>query len=747
MGPTGADRTPRLAVALLTGAAFVLHLALSARTTGPWVVPDEAGYLGTARWLAGQRDWVMTDVPFYSSGYAVLVAPLAAVARDPELQWRATVALNAALLATVLPLLHLILRRVLGVPWRRALTAACAGALAPGVLAAGYMGASENLALPLLLLSVLALHGAVVGRSWRTVWWFGPAVALLPFAHARFVLVLPVALAVLALGAVRRSLRPATAGANLVGLVAVTLGARIVNVRVRSSRWRTVATPEGDLERWRQLATTRAGIRELLLTAAGQTWYLLAGSLVLVAVGVGVVAWRVVRPSPIAPLATGVTAPRGQRLCATYVVGAAAVVFATSVAFFAQNQFRLDHYVYGRHNDSFAPLWIAAALSFLLGPVAIRRRLAALAAGAAVLGGATIVLVHGRDPLAFRSAVSTFSVPAVLRPMRWDEARAFTVPAAVGLLGAAAIAALLALELLGRRPRSVRWGVVARVTAVLAVTAWFATAGVDGSDRAAGYDRMQYEGWQGAEVARRLGVDRLAIDVGAAGGRPALVYPYFLPDTSIRPYVGGAEAPAAPFAIAPVDDRARRDAGDRLAFVDQRYSYRLRDELLGVGIWVAPGPEQDALDERGALLPDGWPAELPASARAAALDIVDDVDEPLRTSPGGRVPLDVEVTHTGAGAPWPDLASWPASGHVRVVALVEPLDPDGIEGARSGGELDAWMLPGDADVIRVEVVAIGQFLEPLPAGRYRVELAVAQDGYDWEAPGGPSATFTLEVAG
>ena len=42
---------------------------------------------------------------------------------------------------------------------------------------------------------------------------------------------------------------------------------------------------------------------------------------------------------------------------------------------------------------------------------------------------------------------------------------------------------------------------------------------------------------------------------------------------------------------------------------------------------------------------------------------------------------------------------------------------------------------------------VGQFLEPLPAGRYRVELAVAQDGYDWEAPGGPSATFTLEVAG
>ena len=70
-----------------------------------------------------------------------------------------------------------------------------------------------------------------------------------------------------------------------------------------------------------------------------------------------------------------------------------------------------------------------------------------------------------------------------------------------------------------------------------------------------------------------------------------------------------------------------------------------------------------------------------------------------------------------------------------------------VAGARSGGELPGWMLPGDERTVRVEVAAVDQFLSPLPPGTYRVELAIAQTGQDWTTTGGPGATFTMEVAG
>ena len=112
---------------------------------------------------------------------------------------------------------------------------------------------------------------------------------------------------------------------------------------------------------------------------------------------------------------------------------------------------------------------------------------------------------------------------------------------------------------------------------------------------------------------------------------------------------------------------------------------------------------------------------------------------------GGSIPVPVDVTHAGAGAPWPDFDSYALPGRVRVVAEITPLDPTGVEGARSGGELSSWMLPGDQVRVDTQIHAVDQMLSPLPPGRYQVQLGVTQDGEDWFASGGPDAAFTLEV--
>jgi hypothetical protein len=56
VGETGGARTPRSTTALVvvgTLALIAFHLWTSRHAPGPTVAPDEAGYLGNARWLAG----------------------------------------------------------------------------------------------------------------------------------------------------------------------------------------------------------------------------------------------------------------------------------------------------------------------------------------------------------------------------------------------------------------------------------------------------------------------------------------------------------------------------------------------------------------------------------------------------------------------------------------------------------------------------------------------------------------------
>ena len=82
---------------------------------------------------------------------------------------------------------------------------------------------------------------------------------------------------------------------------------------------------------------------------------------------------------------------------------------------------------------------------------------------------------------------------------------------------------------------------------------------------------------------------------------------------------------------------------------------------------------------------------------------------------------------------------------MRIAARIEPEDPDLPPGAPSGGELPWWMRPGDEATVPVEVYALDAFTAPLAPGRYRVELTLQQDGFDWEVRGGTDASFTMVV--
>ncbi len=137
-------------------------------------------------------------LPSYAVGYPVLLAPVMAVADGADTQWRAVLAVNAVLLASVFPLLAKVLADVFGVPWRRATAVALVGAMAPAVIAAGISAIAENLVLPLVLAIVLGAFAMADRAPTRSPWTrhgFGLTVAALVTTHPRFTLGVVVALA------------------------------------------------------------------------------------------------------------------------------------------------------------------------------------------------------------------------------------------------------------------------------------------------------------------------------------------------------------------------------------------------------------------------------------------------------------------------------------------------------------------------------------------------------------------------
>lgn len=753
-------------VAVGTASLLVLHLLLSRQIPWPSVVFDEAGYLGNARWLAGDRTWPMPFSPAYASGYPALLAPWFAVTDDPELQLRGALALNAVLLASLFPVLVALGRRLTSLPEPIVLAAAAVGALTPAVLGAGVSAIAENLVLPVAALSVLAAWALAAPSAGRVLpWAYGPLVGLAFAAHPRFTAVVVTSAVLLVVVAAIRWVPWPRAMGNLGSLLVVATAARWASARLVDARWRDVQKPEGELGDALDLLTSREGLVELVKTADGQLWYLLAGSLGLWLIGLAAVAGLArsgraagePAPADLADPDDGAigdaaaaarSATHARRIAALHVLASVGAIFATSVAFFARNQFRIDHFAYGRHNDTFAPVLVAAGLAALLAPLgtaATRRRRWWLPIAAVALVLTSVVLNATRDPLSFESRFSPFASPAIARAAEWQPERAFLWPAVAALVGMAVIAVLVAVRSAPRaRPRAVA---VAGVGLVVVVGGWGVWSGLWVVEGTRVFAELNVEDWDAPDDLRRLGVDHLSIDSSAQRARPVLNYPFALPGLQISMYdaLRPDDPPPSPWVLTDASSAAEQAAGSRIVLLDSNFLASTMGLPEGLALWVRPGPEQDRAAAAGHLLPAGFPTALPDAAASAEIELLDAPDGPVAVASGGRVGVQVRVRHTGTESPWPDQASWPLPGHVRLVALIEPIEPDGVRGARSGGQLGQWMLPGDEVVVDAELIAIDEVLAPLPPGRYRVVLALAQEGEAWSIEGGADATFELEV--
>src|SRR5215207_1449227 len=142
---------------LLLGTALLLivRLTLELPRPGPVFLSDEIGYLTNARVLSGGVGADLLTTSFYRCGYALALAPALALSDDPDVAYRLVISLNAALAASVFPLLYLLLRRCFGVEARFALGPAFAAACYPALTPTAGLALSENLLFPLVVVWLL----------------------------------------------------------------------------------------------------------------------------------------------------------------------------------------------------------------------------------------------------------------------------------------------------------------------------------------------------------------------------------------------------------------------------------------------------------------------------------------------------------------------------------------------------------------------------------------------------------------
>lgn len=552
------DRRSRLLVAG-TLVLFAARLVLSLIRTGPVLVADEIGYLTNARVITGGMAGQLEQAPFYRGGYSLLIAPLVELGSSPTFTYHLVLVLNAALAASVFPLLYLLLTRFGGVRPGLAIWAALAGAAYPALTVLSQVAMSENSLYPLVCLWLIAFGGLLASAGGRNDFaWaaaLGAATGALWAVHNRMFVAIVLALAGMVWLAARRRLRPAALVLG-VAIVALALyGVHLLDSFLIDDNYAGSA-PDELSERMDSLFQF-SGLRTVLANLAGQSWYLLVATFGLAAAAVADFAggWRRreqdgagERRLPILGILLALTA----------------LLLLVSAAAFPERT-RPDMLIYGRYTEVVAPALIAFGLA-ALSRVAAWRRFAWPLAGFAALTALVVVIRATADDPDPANRWNISALPFV------------TVQLGPAILVGAALVALAGAWLLLRSSARAPWapGVVA-VALFVPVIAYGAWNPVRSSQRA-----VYPSGWTSPQAAAEdAGAAAIAYDLDSYDAIGLYSLQWFLPNTEMTLFHGNREKPAAELVLA-AEDWPRRQGVN----AEPLWQAAGRDQVL----WRVSGP-------------------------------------------------------------------------------------------------------------------------------------------------------------
>lgn len=712
----------RLAVAV--GAVVLLRLVIGLQGGAPHIFPDEIGYVAAARGVVTEPSFSLGPAPLYYPLYSLVVSPLFAFDLGSSALFAGVMVLNAVLGGATAAAVYLAARRLLGASSGPAGWAALIVGVFPGQSLFTASIWAENL-LPLTIIGwLLAVHWifqrVTVGRAAIVV-----ASALACYwTHPRSVVVIAVTAGIGILMVVRRRAGPSTVGPSvllgagaLVGyvvsreLVGRVLGAfyegSSISLQVGGSLSRILSPGRWD---------------DIVVRLVGVAWYQVVSTGGLIVLGV----WALCsRARPLVGRDRRVS-PETASAATAIVLLAVLLGLGVGAAAFLSNGERADNFFAGRYVDAATPLVVAAGVVWLLQSQAVPQLTRRFGAAALTLAGLTVVL--------------RVAAPALGDP------RPFVGDMSLGLVGHISIVGgrrVLAMATIGLLTLGLVWATARRrPTAAVAVAAIvFASLGLIGrhgelSRPFALSASLQAFADDAAELSRGapVGMDltyAAASDVGMLG------YQWFRPELRIYDLPDDVD-PRSPWAIGPLRSDGLLRRGGQLV---------LLDPSRALGLYVLPGPEQDGLRQRGALLQPDFPAVLPSTS---AQSTVAGASE-LWVEFGDTAELTLSVSHRGTTGRWarfdPNGAGF-SQGRIRVGARMSPAVAGQSADRPWFADLPTDLLPGQQVSVVVDLSTGGDAGPDLAPGEYVLDADLYQEGVGWfaERYGQVAHTVRLIVA-
>lgn len=508
--------------------------------------PDEPAQLAIARFVGGGTHWTMRNHSTWRPGYGTLLAPVYAFTDDPERVYRLAMVLNSLLGGVAAALLVVLARRLTSFgPWSAG-WAATAVAVTPALVFPAGLVWAESLIAPLYLGCVLALARFWEAPSLRR----GVTVAVLCGAcfvtHSRL-LPLAVVAGGLIVVAVRQRRIPVGDGALSGAALVVALAAASSYSRLVTDRlWEhptTRNTSSAVLDQFQH--PTSIGV-----SAVGQLWYLVAGSLGVVLVGA-------------IELARRARADRAVQVVALVM----AVQIALAVVFMAE-RWRSDQLIYGRYNDVVVAPALVVGLAALAGRAGewwtTRRLVGAFGAAAALVLGAGWAMWSWRSEV---FAASNGLEGMILAIQPFADGRNSIPMIRLSVLVAVATG-ILALAVVAVRAVGGAWPVAALLAMLLTVglvrtDAVFANGWNGSGGLAAVADLAE----PGAPLATRMPADYYLAPNDDATGR-LMLYQWYLPHSEITVVPHPLVEASSRYVFAPTDTPALRASGAEVVWHD-----------------------------------------------------------------------------------------------------------------------------------------------------------------------------------
>jgi hypothetical protein len=550
------DRRRWALVSLMAAAVVTIARLRTSRGRDEYAIwPDEPAQLAIARWMGGGTRWNMDDHSVWRPLFGTLLSPVYWFTDDPITVFHTALVLNALLGGLAAMLLVFVARRLTPMsPWWCAIAAVIVS-LAPAALFTTDFVFAESLVAPLYLATLLTLLRLYETPTLRDGVLAGVLSALAFGTHSRMLPLALITLGLVALLAIRRRFPIGDAVVSVaVALLAMYSMSRYTSYVV-DRLWDEPSTRNSVSGVLDQLTNGTA----VFVSLVGQTWYLLATTLGIIAYGVV----ALVRSLGGAPSTSAPT--RGDARVVLVVVGASV---ALSVVFMS-DRWRSDQLVYGRYNDAIVTPLLVVGLAALFGVVAYIRLLAT------TIAAAGLTLATGGLLWALRSEV--LSQSNGLEPMILGLQPFATSDTTIDILRISAWSAALTLALGGLAVVGIRRATPVLVAAATALLV--ALAGVRTSSIVNRYWDDSGDTSAVAELRDSILADGGPVDFflqpGSTSTNRMMLYQFYLPRTEFTVVNDLADDGTSPYVFARLREDGLAESGATLVWRDPRGRYGL----------------------------------------------------------------------------------------------------------------------------------------------------------------------------